>query len=649
MKNHVRTLAAIMLLALGVTTAAEATVVRAGATVVAIAAVTRGTAVAYDSINKIYLVVGSHGVLRGRFVQADGTPVGAAFQIQANPANFAHFPRVAFSPDANGGAGGFLVTWHEGAPSVHGRMVSVGQGGPYGADTQLTNDVTWWEVGAAVAYSTVSREFLVAWRSLPFAGGPANNDIHVVRVDNAATPKAPVFAITNDIQYQDNPSVAYNPTTDEFIVVFAGFQDAGNFAFLDAQRVKAGANQLVGGPVRLHQASGIYITDVTYNSASNAFCAGWYALPSAAALGRVINADGSLPGNIITLSTTWKAYDALSMAYNRRSNSFFMVSHGTAEDGGVELSSACLPVNNGFVVTAAGGNGNYYPRLAASTDDPNWLMSTSNTFTSTMTQLLAGTAVQDPVNPPPPPPPPATTSAPLMSVDVPSLNAQVSTTGFFVSGWALDRGAGLGAGSGIDFVHVYAWPVGGGNPTFLGAATLGAPPRPDVAGAYGSQFIGSGYSLTTGPLPPGLYDVTVYAHNTLGNTIDGRIVRVTVVAPPSLPRMWVDLPAVNQTTSQNLTVAGWALDLSSSSNAGVDVVQVYAYPVSGGAPVFVGAATYGTPRGDVGAAFGSSRFNASGFQLTATLAAGDYTLVVYARSRVTGTFNNAQAVPIKVR
>ncbi len=236
----------------------------------------------------------------------------------------------------------------------------------------------------------------------------------------------------------------------------------------------------------------------------------------------------------------------------------------------------------------------------------------------------------------------------MMSLDVPLANAQVSTKGFFVSGWALDKGAP--SGTGIDFVHVYAWPIGGGPAIFLGAATLGAPQRPDVASYYGAQFASSGFSLTTGPLPPGTYNIAVYAHNTLGNTIDGRLARVTVVAPFSLPRMWVDSLAANQTTAQNLSISGWALDLGSSSDAGVDVVHVYAYPAAGiGPAVWLGAATYGTARGDVGAAFGSSRFDHCGFTLGATLAPGDYTLVVYARSSVTGTFNDAQVVPIKVR
>ena len=68
----------------------------------------------------------------------------------------------------------------------------------------------------------------------------------------------------------------------------------------------------------------------------------------------MLNADGSIASNVLTLSTRWKAYDALSVAYNTRSDTFFMVSHSsTAEDGGVEIDTNGNPIDNGFIVTAA--------------------------------------------------------------------------------------------------------------------------------------------------------------------------------------------------------------------------------------------------------------------------------------------------------
>jgi hypothetical protein len=50
----------------------------------------------------------------------------------------------------------------------------------------------------------------------------------------------------------------------------------------------------------------------------------------------------------------------------------------------------------------------------------------------------------------------------------------------------------------------------------------------------------------------------------------------------------------------------------------------------------------------VGAAFGASRYNASGFNLQGTLPPGYYTLVAFARSSIAGTFNNVFVISIRV-
>ena len=640
MAKYVRIFAAT-LLSLFAAGPAHAAAARYGATIQAIVATVRGNVVAYDSVNHVYLVVSSHGVVYGRFVDASGNLLGAPFAIQGNPANFGHFPRAAFSPDA----GAFLVTWHEGTPSVHARMVSYTQNGPIGADTQLTTDISWWEAGAPVAYSTASHEFLVAWRRV--AANPAPNDIRAVRVSNSATPLGPVFNITNDPDYQDNPSVAYNASSNEFLVVYAGYNDPGGYAYVDAQRVQAGSGALLGGPTRLTVTGGTYITDVTYNASTGKYLAAWYSLPTAAALGRVLNADGSIATGVLTLSTRWKAYDALSVAYNTRSNTFFMVSHSsTAEDGGVEIDTNGNPMDNGFIVTAAGGNGNYYPRVGASTDAPNWLLSTANNFTSTMVQMITGSAGggggTPPVTQSPPPQPPQ----PLMNLDYPVNLASVASNGFQVAGWAIDKGAT--SGTGIDALHVYAWPTNGGAPTFLGAATYGIA-RPDVGAYFGAAFTNSGFSLVASGLPPGTYDIVANAHSAISGNWDARLKRVTVTAPVSIPRMWVDLPAQNQNTSQNLVIAGWAVDLASTQSSGVDAIHCYAYPAGSNSAIWLGAAAVNLSRSDVGNAFGAARFAASGFLLNTTLGPGAYTLVVFAHSSITNTFNNAQTVNIIVR
>jgi hypothetical protein len=98
-----------------------------------------------------------------------------------------------------------------------------------------------------------------------------------------------------------------------------------------------------------------------------------------------------------------------------------------------------------------------------------------------------------------------------MFVDRP-VTDQIVSGSFTVAGWALDRQAAIG--SGIGAVHMWAQrrDVPGTAPMFVGSADLEGE-RPDVARTFGPQFDRAGYGLTASGLPPGRYDITVFAWN----------------------------------------------------------------------------------------------------------------------------------------
>jgi hypothetical protein len=103
----------------------------------------------------------------------------------------------------------------------------------------------------------------------------------------------------------------------------------------------------------------------------------------------------------------------------------------------------------------------------------------------------------------------------------------------------------------------------------------------------------------------------------------------------------LDTPQNGSSLREPFVVAGWAIDRAASAGMGVDEVDVWAYPNpgSGAAPVFLGAATLGGSRPDVGSLFGS-RFTSSGYGLQVNaLGSGSYRLDVSAHSSVTGAFN----------
>ena len=246
--------------------------------------------------------------------------------------------------------------------------------------------------------------------------------------------------------------------------------------------------------------------------------------------------------------------------------------------------------------------------------------------------------------------PAAAVSSPAMSLDIP-LNSSTVSQNFVIGGWAADLGAT--AGSGVDVVHVWAYPNPGSGqaPFFVGGATLGVA-RPDVAAAFGqTRLANSGFMLST-TLTPAVYDVVAFARSTVSGTFNNaRMARVTVIAPQSRPTMWVDLPRADATVRGRFRVAGWALDLGASTGTGVDAIHVWAYPNGGSAPIFIGASQGFMTRTDIATAFGSSRFAPSGFDFVSQtqLTAGTYDIAVYARSKVTGTFNNWKRVRVVVQ
>jgi hypothetical protein len=110
-------------------------------------------------------------------------------------------------------------------------------------------------------------------------------------------------------------------------------------------------------------------------------------------------------------------------------------------------------------------------------------------------------------------------------IDLPAAQATVVQP-FIVAGWAVD--ANDQAGTGIDTLHVWAYPVGGGNPIFVGVAAYGGA-RPDVAALVGARFRASGYGVTVDGLPPNTYDLAVFAWSTVENRfLPARVVRVAV-------------------------------------------------------------------------------------------------------------------------
>jgi hypothetical protein len=231
---------------------------------------------------------------------------------------------------------------------------------------------------------------------------------------------------------------------------------------------------------------------------------------------------------------------------------------------------------------------------------------------------------------------------PILQVDTPLDMTNVWPI-FNVSGWAVDLRAPTGTG--VDAVKVYATPlVPGATSKFIGNAPYGTV-RPDVGAAFGSRFGPSAFGITVSGLEPGTYDIVTYAHSTFTGAYN--LVKSTRVTVGAL--MAIDAPLDKSTIDSSATIAGWSADLRAPIGTGIDAVHVWAYPESGAAARFLGVAAYGFTRPDIGNLFGR-RFEDSAWRLPITgLPRGNYRIVAFGHSTVTGAFDAAREIKVTVR
>ncbi len=393
---------ALAFLLLGITSnPARAQAFRIGPSITAISGIVRGSSVAYDYVDNMYLVVSAHGNLNGRFIAADGTLLGL-ITIQTSAARFYQYPGVAYSPEAFDGAGGFLVAWHQSlavGAVVHARMVSTT--GVLGPESQISTEGSWWEATADIAYSTLSQEFMVVWQGTGIRGQRIGNNGEMLGTNLSLT----------GTDYHRDPSIAYNPNTNEYMVVYGG-ADATS-AYAAARRVAPETGAVLGTETLLNRAGAVYITEVAYDSITNRYLAAWY---QGGTFGRVLDATGNPLTGVVLLASRFTSYDGLGLDFSPAAGTYLMVAQDSQsyQNGAVEITADGV-ADAGIVATAiATNNGNYYPKIAARLDKGEWLMSTATGFVATSVQLLGSNHVGVP------PPPPCTATPATTGLQVPS-------------------------------------------------------------------------------------------------------------------------------------------------------------------------------------------------------------------------------------
>lgn len=218
--------------------------------------------VLYNSNNNQYLLIyclaEDYLNIRGVILDADGKAVGKHFKVTDVPANQFHYT-MAFNAKKNQ----FFVTYNDNRNGTH--------------------------------------------------------DVFGVILDNAGAVVKKEFVIINAAGHQINPVVCYNPQDDTYLVNWEDFRAHGDslteYGTLDVMTDIYGALFSADGTVLVNNitmcvdAGGLdadqRFNDIAYNSKTNQFLVSWTdtrdSLQNVGIVGRIVEADGSMPAEDFTL------------------------------------------------------------------------------------------------------------------------------------------------------------------------------------------------------------------------------------------------------------------------------------------------------------------------------------------------------------
>jgi len=305
---------------------------------------------AYDPENNRFLVVyfkvdGSGTVydIYGQLLSPDGTAVGPEFAV-SNAVNNQQYPSVAYD-SVNQRFLVVLQDFRNGSDTdIYGQLVNAdgslyGAGITSGVNFTISNAVGY-QYNPSVAYDSVNQRFLVAW--MDYRSG-SSYDIYgqMVNADGslygAGITSGVNFTVSNALNYQYYPSVAYDSVNQRFLVAWQDERNGNNDIYgqlVNADGSLYGAGITSGVNFTISNAlNAQYAPSVAYDSVNQRYLVAWYDYRSGAwdIYGQVVNADGSLYGAGITSGVNFTISNALgyqqspSMAYDSVNQRFLVV------------------------------------------------------------------------------------------------------------------------------------------------------------------------------------------------------------------------------------------------------------------------------------------------------------------------------------
>ncbi len=239
------------------------------------------------------------------------------------------YPAAAYNSSSNQ----FLVVWEDFrglsgfGSDVYAQLVN-SDGSMAGGNFSISVEDDW-QRGPIPAYSPVENKFLVVWVD------QVNHDIHGRLVNANGSLSGSTFPISAAANYQWNPDIAYNPTSDQFLVVFDDDRLVAYDKDIYGKLVNADGT-LSGNDIQISTPSEDQLLPVVaHNSADNQFLVVWQddrnPATNADIFAQLVNGNGSLDGSNFPISTSSSDQGDPDVAYDSYSNQFLAVWEQSAD------------------------------------------------------------------------------------------------------------------------------------------------------------------------------------------------------------------------------------------------------------------------------------------------------------------------------
>lgn len=276
----------------------------------------------FGTLLKRYLIAYEKvGDIYGRFIDEKGEAVGDEFVI-SSAINNQYLPSVAYDTNSNR----YLVVWcdsRNGNYDIYGQLINA-DGTLYGDSFPICNE-SHEQYKPSLAFNSSTNQYLVVWYDYR---NIINADIYGQLVNSDGTLSGSNFPICDAPEEQYNPKVTYNSIINQYLVVWDDYRNNTDWNIW-AQLVNADGTLQGGNFSVCNESHNQYNPSIAYDNNKNQYIIVWSDERNGNAdiYGQLINNDGLLVNNNFSICNNTRTKYIPSIAYNAKTRLYLVVWH----------------------------------------------------------------------------------------------------------------------------------------------------------------------------------------------------------------------------------------------------------------------------------------------------------------------------------